>query len=300
MSVWKAHAPGVRFAASLMAVVAICPVVAGCSVADDKKAGGGEGPPVPEVTAFRQIDSAADLELPVAPYLFSDAELSRLMGARELLIRECMQELGFDYQTPDGSRAVGPRTLTERRYGLADVTQAKRDGYHLFGPEVRPEPKLPPEQYRAVTGEGSGKDIPKGGCAGQAERALGGEKPFGPSDLAQTINGKSYELSMRDNRVRKVFTSWSACMRKQGYTYKDPMAAMSAPEFSAEEIGPGETEAAQHDVKCKEKVNLIGVWHAVESAYQKELVQEHASELRLVLEAKREQLKESRKMMSGA
>ncbi|GAA2449767.1 hypothetical protein GCM10010421_47680 [Streptomyces glaucus] len=251
---------------------------------------------MPSVTGIRDIDTVAGLKLPLEPYLFTDGEMSSLMRARDALIQKCMRGLGLDYTPPKPQKHVGPKTMTERRYGLADADLAADSGYHMPGAEVRPEPPLPAEQYRALTGEGAGKDVPEGGCAGQAEQTLAGESPFGVSDISQDLNSKSYELSMQDKRVQSVFQSWSSCMDKAGYKYPDPMAAMSAPEFSRPEVGKGEVETAVADVRCKKNTNLIGVWYAVESAYQQKLIEKNSKKLDTIHAAKREQLKAAQKV----
>ncbi|WP_143688575.1 hypothetical protein [Streptomyces barkulensis] len=292
----RPRAPGKKTAAALTTFALISPVVAGCSDPADMGSEGDPGIPAPEVTEIQKIDNAVGLRLPIEPYLFSDAEMSLLLRAREKLIQKCMRGLGLDYTSPKQQKHVGPRTMTERRYGLADAGSAADNGYHVPGADVRPEPTLPADQYSAITGEGAGKDIPEGGCAGEAERTLSGGHPFGVSDVSQDLNSRSYRLSMRDGRVREAFRSWSSCMRAAGYEFPDPMKAMSAPEFSRPEIGEGETETAVADVRCKKETNLVGIWYTVESAYQRELIRKNAERLDPVARAKRDQLKAARKV----
>lgn len=55
-----------------------------------------------------------------------------------------------------------------------------------------------------------------------------------------------------------------------------------------EPVGEEEIAVAEADVACKQEVNLVGIWFAVESAYQRRTIQQNAEDLephRLVLEA---------------
>ncbi|MER6916642.1 hypothetical protein ABT354_33745 [Streptomyces sp. NPDC000594] len=310
MSRIRPPAPVRRTAVALLLVALAAPALSACTdgsdttrttdAAEANARTPGKNAPAPAVTGIRKITSTTGLVLPLERQLFSDPELGLVMRAREKLIQSCMRGLDHDYTSPKPQRRVGPKTLVERRYGLADARLAADHGYHMPGRAIRPDPELPDEQYDAITGKGSPKGVPRGGCAGAAERRIAGETPFGPADIAQDLNGHSYRLSMRDRRVKEVFRSWSSCMRTAGHTYPDPMKAMSAPGFSRATTGVGEVDTAMDDVACKKKTNLIGIWYAVETAYQHQLIEQNAKKLEAVTEAKRDQLKAARKVMDSS
>ncbi|WP_409473957.1 hypothetical protein [Streptomyces sp. HC307] len=287
-----------RTAAAVFMVALASSVLSGCSAEAGGKAKEEPRIPAPTVTGIRDLETVNGLKLPLEPYLFSDSEMSSLMQARNVLIQKCMHGLQLDYTPPKPQKRVGPKTMTERRYGLADADLAAASGYHMPGAAVRPESTVPADQYRALTGKGAGSRVPEGGCVGEAERALAGKRHFGVSDLSQDLNARSYKLSMQDKRVQEVFHSWSACMSNAGYKYPDPMAAMSAPEFSRAEVGNGEVETAMADVRCKKSSNVIGVWYTVESAYQQKLIEKNSKKLDAISMAKRDQLDAARKVRS--
>lgn len=301
MSRVRLHAHDRRKAAALFVVVLTSSVLSGCSAEAGEKSKENPQIPTPTVTGIREIETTSGLTLPLESYLFSDVETSSLMRARDALIQKCMRGLHFDYTSPKPQKWVGPKTLTERRYGLADADQAAASGYHMLGAAVQPEPAFPTDQYHALTGGGADRRVPEGGCVGEAERALAGKQHFGVSDLSQDLNGRSYKLSMQDKRVQDAFRTWSSCMSKAGYKYPDPMAAMSAPEFSRTEVGKGEIKTAMADVRCKKISNVIGVWYTVESAYQQKLIEENSKKLDAISIAKRNQLNSARKVtLEGA
>jgi hypothetical protein len=59
------------------------------------------------------------------------------------------------------------------------------------------------------------------------------------------------------------------------YDVQDKLGLSQAPG------SPKAVAAATRDVACKRRVNLVGVWAAVETAYQKRLIEENAETLAL-------------------
>ncbi|MBP2056739.1 hypothetical protein J2Z21_009758 [Streptomyces griseochromogenes] len=94
-----------------------------------------------------------------------------------------------------------------------------------------------------------------------------------------TIKGNSFDDSLADSRVKAVFSRWSACMKAHGYHLADPLKAADLPSMSAPEPTSAEIAQAETDVACKGKVNVVGVWFAVESAYQKSEIKENREKM---------------------
>ncbi|EDX22315.1 hypothetical protein [Streptomyces sp. Mg1] len=89
----------------------------------------------------------------------------------------------------------------------------------------------------------------------------------------------------RGRRVAGVLAKWSACMDKSGYTgIKSPYDVVDGLGLQDDKGGARAVAAATADVRCKREVNLVGVWAAVEKAYQERLVEEHAQTLALYRE----------------
>ena len=251
---------------------------------------------LPVVTKVPQLVASVDLRLPLDDYIPSINEVQRIGLARRELIGQCMQRLGVDIAIPKPVTGVGPRTWTERRYGITDAAEAAVLGYGLGkrDPSAHRDPtdgpKLSPRALAVLTGEGAalpiGLQVPAGGCSGDAERTLQGPDGDQVSDwyLAQRLSQESFERSRRDPRVLAAFQRWSECMRDQGHDYDEPLAP-----FSDRSLQNGATrkaiDTAVDDVECKRRTNLVGVWYAVESAHQDVLIEDNRAALATLAEA---------------
>ncbi|WP_329563411.1 hypothetical protein OG711_37735 [Streptomyces uncialis] len=70
-------------------------------------------------------------------------------------------------------------------------------------------------------------------------------------------------------------------MADAGYDYRNPLAPpvdprlRDAPKHEA-------IRTAARDITCKKRTNLVGIWFAVETAYQKQAVDKHRERLNTV------------------
>ena len=231
----------------------------------------------PAVGPAQAVVASAGLRLVVEDYLPTVDQDDRLARAQVALIRACLHRWGFGYDVvPVPSGQYGPVSLTDRRYGITDQDLARRYGYGL-GPRdpalmTRPSPpKLDPDGVTVLSGQGrsvvAGLPVPTGGCIGEASRELSGS--LSPTDLRRgsDLQVTSFAQSRVDSRVRAVFQDWSACVARSGYRYADPLAAAADPAFT----GPPDQyqiDVATTDIACKVSTNLVGVWYAVEAAYE--------------------------------
>ncbi|MFD3552733.1 hypothetical protein ACFWWA_11580 [Streptomyces goshikiensis] len=150
-------------------------------------------------------------------------------------------------------------------------------------------PDAATEEEAAGTDSGievGGRKVPAGGCGREAFRKL-----YAPTkdsvDLlfAFGLASEAHDRSKRDSRVAEVLAKWSACMDKSGYTgIKSPYDVVDELGLQDDKGGAAAVAAATADVACKREVNLVGVWAAVEKAYQERLVEEHAQTLALYRE----------------
>ncbi|MEV5983926.1 hypothetical protein AB0L85_02790 [Streptomyces sp. NPDC052051] len=113
----------------------------------------------------------------------------------------------------------------------------------------------------------NGKTIPVGGCSGEARRRL---KIKPRQRMAEKINNVSFARSQENPQVKKAIQGWSACMARSGYTYKTPLEPLES--NWGDSPAPAEISTAKTDVKCKNSVNLVGTWFAIESMIQEELI----------------------------
>jgi hypothetical protein len=277
-------------------------LLSGCSSSDPgtgNRSRSGDAPPVdfstpPPVTATPSLRASSSLELPLEAYAWTDAEERTRRQGEDLLAAQCMRRYGFELAPRPVYR--GDKALRDsRRYGISDPDTASRFGYRI-DPAAR-GPRPPEEKYSSAQslvlfgpqdGQGpsrtaDGKSVPKGGCWGQALRDLAADGPEVDPDqeeFADQLAIFTYQASQQDPRVKKAFAAWSACMKDKGYSYKGPMDAVEDPALKNTATATRrEIQVAEADVACKQRHNVIGVWYAVEVAYQERAVEQNQQQL---------------------
>ncbi|MFF4158326.1 hypothetical protein [Streptomyces sp. NPDC001678] len=280
---------------------AICLFLTGCGSSHQST------PKAVEETHAPELLPSVDLHLPIETYLFSDEDSEKMARAGAALRKKCLRRFGLDYEINPPGPPTGPRTLMERRYGVTDKTEAAANGYHLGDrdPRTHPahQPKLSAEQQQVLTGrsqenagEGdstlrvNGVTVPPGGCYDEAKKELVGSGKLGSSDVAQQANFQTFTASRSVPQVKQAFEAWSSCMKGKGYSYPDPLAAISDGRFQGNSPTQPERQVATADVACKQQVNLIGIWFTVETSLQKELIARQRADFAAALTAKNEQL----------
>ncbi|MER5866611.1 hypothetical protein [Kitasatospora sp. NPDC002040] len=268
--------------------------------------GGPGAQPAPEVAAAPTPADANTLRLPLQEYLPSAAQLDRLTLAQRVLTDQCMARYGFRYRVP-ALPDSGGAPENARRYGLADPVEAAATGYGA-GAADRPDkpvvPSMDPTERLVLSGAGAsdprtlprsqdeaeksgrsegevnGLPVPAGGCVREAYLKLWVPTAAAPDPLkVQDLDGEAYDRSRQDRRVVEAAEGWAACMAKKGYQARNPVSPQSELGLDpAGFAGPPGIAAATADVACKREVNLVGIWFAVESAYQRRLI-EHNGEL---------------------
>ncbi|WP_030942306.1 hypothetical protein [Streptomyces sp. NRRL S-646] len=94
------------------------------------------------------------------------------------------------------------------------------------------------------------------------------------------LKSEAQTRARTDSRIEQVNARWSACMAKSGYQAQEPMKAAEELGLTDAQLGGSEAiTAATLDVACKKKTNLVGTYYAVQSAYQRRLVEDHAETL---------------------
>ncbi|KJY33872.1 hypothetical protein [Streptomyces sp. NRRL S-495] len=253
-----------------------------------------EPPPIGDVPRLSRVD---DRTLPIEAYLLSGEQFRQLDAAQGVLVTRCVRGFGLDYSAPTPTAPT--TTQTTHRYDPVEISDVSANGYHSpdrdrgkkpgaapslspdvttvlgagLGPDGRPAPGTAAE-YR-------GKQLPSGGCIADAQRQLAARGGTGrDAEVAMGINYEGFERSRQDPRVLAVFRDWSRCMTERGYSYGTPGDALKDPRWGATATPSAEEIAtATADVECKARVNVVGVWFTVESAYEQELVRLKQPEL---------------------
>jgi hypothetical protein len=235
-----------------------------------------------------------------APRLPSgDDSNSRLFG-----LASAEDAARYGYASP--GRAAAPAPATRRSHPplsrtgqtvLNGVDPAAEAEAKAQGKAAAPtdEPKSQAEaEKRPATGIiVNGKEVPVGGCGRESALKLYAPNP-GSIDILFVFNlgGEAESRALDDSRVRKATTKWSQCMADSGFTTSSPDNVQSDLGLERGELSsPEAITIAKADVACKTKVNYIGIRYAVQTAYEKSLVEEHAETLALFKQQTQDRLR---------
>ncbi|MFD9411103.1 hypothetical protein ACFWBN_29325 [Streptomyces sp. NPDC059989] len=301
-----------RQALTTAVLTAAVTLLGGCADAGGGKGKDGREPALGPVAAN---PATSAISLPLDAYTDSAAETRRMDGVQDRLTAQCMARYGFTYEDPSARTGASGDDEDRHRnlFGVADPAQAAAHGYDdtaggprtakpappqltesaaavLFGTRPGekvpsgPDPKTQEEADKADSGvEAGGQKVPAGGCLREGYRKL-----YAPTkdsvDLLFSFGlaSEAHTRSQRDSRVAAVLKGWSDCMSKAGYGgVETPYDVTGKLGLEDDKAGPKAVAVAGADVRCKREVNLVGVWAAVETAYQGQLVEEHAETLAL-------------------
>lgn len=209
------------------ATLVLACVVTGCSGSADGTSASGSSPQARPSKAVGPTgpvplpgEEAKRISVPLDRYDPSPRDMEVISAAEDILTRRCMKDAGLDWKLAPRSAAPDAEPRNRRRYGVVEPEIAQVYGYHL--PADRPsvakrsaamkarEKGLDAAEKKAAFG--SGKEL--GGCVGKAKDALLADVP--PDADFALLNGtigNTYEQSMKDPAVVRVFRAWSACMK---------------------------------------------------------------------------------------
>jgi hypothetical protein len=254
------------------------------------------------VTTIPRIDDATGLVLPLDAYRLGGEQHLRYLQALAILVNRCLQPFGFTHPVPTAGSDTDALARS-RRYGITNAAGAQRYGYH-FPPAAQaavrstPGPPVTPDMLLVWTGsrdgiaahgpaEGGqsylGRLIPVGGCAGEAARQLGLDPAIGIGDAQVSgLDSDIFAQTQRDGRVIAVFQAWSACLARAGFDAPNPLEVGSLADMKAPSASPAEIRTAVADIACKHETNLVGVWSAVDAAYEKEAIAQLSAQLAVI------------------
>ena len=252
-------------------VAAAIPFAAGCSARET-------GEPALS-TPIPVISSSAQLHLPIADHVPSAETDAVITQAVFVLTKACAEHFGVRYTD---HFVANPWMLdgTDRRYGVIDVDEAARTGYTLPGKETKDGEGWHPSELetQVVTGRtttgapatvraADGAPLPAGGCAADAWWRL-----HGTSELPQLVEGllnQTWTQTTTDSRARAAETAWVDCMHEAGHDFHHRWDAADSVKASS----PDQQRAmAKLDATCALRVNYVGTWYAVDSAYQRRAI----------------------------
>ncbi|KOT99370.1 hypothetical protein ADK70_03940 [Streptomyces rimosus subsp. pseudoverticillatus] len=284
---------------------------AGCGPAGSDEAGSAARPPLPKKN-FVAADPAT-WTLPIEAYLPTDDDEQQVKKARTLLVGDCMKDLGFDWRPAPDLPKLGPKTLTDWRYGIHDAVLAKKRGYKPDAAEQAAYDRVMSQgavedtteegaEGKALNGgvaEVGGKAVPKGGCLGQANQKIS-DGALERTAKAQEIANDAFTRSKRESKVIKAFAAWSSCMKEHGYNYKEPLDASDDSRFSSPEVTKLEIATATADIACRDRTHVAKIWFDAESELQKQAIDKNIEELVEARKSLDDTIKKAARVLGGA
>lgn len=233
--------------------------------------------------------------MPLDEFMTSMGDIHKIDLARDVAAANCMKAIGFTDWEVGSLRTWGPRSYIESDlFDYLDPIEASLSGYPTEAVDPKLEaivstrPKHVPTNEEMLAHDGrvtatkSGKKVPAGGCAGEADRRLFAKDrklPADPRNLA--VDARS--AALRDSRVVQAMEAWKACAQKAGLTYNTPFDAEHDQRWMARRAGEPATEeekrVAALDAKCQAEVNMVGVYKAVRAAYETRFIKDNKAKL---------------------
>ncbi|MFF9839374.1 hypothetical protein [Streptomyces sp. NPDC013740] len=251
------------------------------------------------------------MTLPLDSYI-SPADEMTIIRAENVLAGQCMRGKGMELPSSllltTGPEAPAPYVL----YGLIDMDTAKVYGYREPSPpqrstgEATPDPgKVAPAVRQAYFGDPKTRD---GGCEGDARKKLGGPNPKTLLVYVQELRSVTLSATYRDSRVRTAATKWSSCMKRAGYDYPDPLAPGHdrtllgrglpvPPGATLPPPSPAEIAAAVTDITCKRRTRYLQTVALVSAAYEQELIEKRALEVRDMQDKQKRKVRKAREIL---
>jgi hypothetical protein len=296
--------PSTRLLMVPLAALVLLTGATGCAATASDAAGPAGANPGPSAT-----NEVAELVLPMNAYELTRNEEGQLSLAQTLVAADCMDKAGFgalfNVSVIRGNAEAALRNPVlndgvygnRQRYGVMDLDQATRYGFHLpysLNTDPPSQSGLPDKATMSAAALST-----MGNCFAEAERRVYGDWLTGPQPAAD-ISKVSRDKSQSDPTVKSAIEQWVACVAAKGYTWDSPLGAgaeftgqqegstvknpyatagRAAPDQMSKTTTPQEIVAAQADVACKKQTHVVDIWFAAEETYQKAQIEQHFQEL---------------------
>ncbi|SHH36611.1 hypothetical protein SAMN05444521_0262 [Streptomyces sp. 3214.6] len=204
--------------------------------------------------------------LPLSAYGTSEQDDVLLFQTNEALVAHCMKSRGYAGYADKKKPQRAPKTQAEKEairpagaWGYIGGGTAKRVGFHVaIAPPVSKGPTGRELKDYNVCWDKADKQVPP----------LAGSQGW---KLTQDLFGQSFQQAAADSRVGAARERWSSCMSDAGHPAGDPEKLangfLKAKKATAKEIA-----AATADESCTRSSNLAGVYFAVLTGYQRQLI----------------------------
>lgn len=293
--------------------------VAGCSQSPRTT---GESPPPTEGSGFLVPDASGQPTLPLAAILESSADdLETLAAAENKLRRDCMAERGYP-QVDEVRYMPGGDFDVHRRYGHRTVEHAREHGYRPkelahwvnAATEAPSDFTLEPGYQEALLGEVVHHEDGSFGPSDSSCQAVAAEAVYGTADRRYgfadwdtllAIDAESYQRLLASPEFATANAMWSECMADRGFGYADPQAALAdfPTDFDDRAVlttppSASEIETAVADAGCRDEVDLLHTYLAVEAEVQRDLLEERHAQVQSVSEQLHAALRRAREILT--
>lgn len=260
----------------------------------------------PSVSSFAHAPKG----YPLSAFMTDIEERQTVDRAISVLVNRCMKK--FDLSWPEYEPSPGNIPENARKYGVTDLESVHVYGYKPPLPDgvskqeaisfrKRYEAKqkaVTPAMEGVYSGRGGSArlplGVPEGGCSGEARRQAMADSVNEDMMTVQTLFWQASASTSKDPRTKELNRRWSACMKRSGMTYPDPLAAVDDPAWRKAKTareGPSpyfpapsekEIRTAEADVRCKNETDYIKKRSDIEVQYQRALIKRNEKKLAAV------------------
>ncbi|WP_030542200.1 hypothetical protein [Streptomyces albus] len=233
-------------------------------------------------------------QLPLSAYGTSEQDDLLLHRTHETLVARCMKGRGHTSYADRKKTSTAAKTTAEKEaihpagaWGYIGRGTAKRKGFHVAVPV--PASKGP-----------TGRELRDyNDCWDKADERMPTLVGTRGWKLTQNLFGRSFQKAAADSRVRAARERWSSCMSTAGHPADDP-EKLATRYLKAKKATAKEIAAAMADESCTRSSNLAGVYFAVLTGYQQQLVSANAEVLTGYEEQIQEQTDRAERLLTAS
>lgn len=227
---------------------------------------------------------------PFDQFMLTAREAAIVDHARSVLVSQCMNEAGHQFEVAKLSALIARAEWTERQtrrrtFGITDGMEASSHGYVPAEPPfaLPPQPPTSAVYWKRLIGDG-----PSGqrGCVGLADSTLGRDPSTSPLGLGHDLWIQSFARLEAEPRARAAIADWTACMAEGGFKVTSPITDEGDIKRTLLSRAPGSTRAtddeidlAMADIACKQQTRTVRRLSRVSRRLDEQLIARHHAAL---------------------
>jgi hypothetical protein len=264
---WPSGMPKSSRALGLGAAVVVLTI---CACGSGSGATGSSALPAPAIGAAPAPRSLSGVlaALPLQSYVLTVSQRELVVEAQGILEVRCMARLGYGNFRPPTLAGHAPELPGGAgAFGYVSLAYAAEHGFRpaelaaVGGLVSRPSSVMTPREEQIF-----------GACGVRAQRYLGlGGSVAGSRELAVRLERASQRDTAANSRVIAATRRWARCMAETGIAASNPAALARGP-WPGSAPSAAEIVTAKTDARCTSEANLAGIYFAVLTGYQRELI----------------------------